>query len=254
MKEAYARSAEAIVLAGGYGSRMGELTREQQKCLLPIDGKPALFHIVDNLIDAFGSVDLKVGVAYRQEQVKEQLDGYINRKLVTVTYVPHKQGAESAGAYRSMIPHVNGSTIVIAPGDIIAESSAYAEAAALFERHEAAFSVTLSPRLDEVDTHGVGRMDTQGMVDEYRFPPPMIDMPEGFLRDMNIYGTNRRFFDIVEQYSASGRAFSVGMNEIVKELPVAANKYTGHWVHIGYPEDLLKTMSTREQPIFQKAA
>lgn len=249
MKEAYTRSAEVVVLAGGYGSRMGDISKERQKCLLPIDGKPALFHIVDNLVEAFGSLDLKVGVSYKADQVQEELDHYINRKLVTVTYVPHKPGAESGGAYKTMIPHINGSTIVIAPGDIIAESPAYAEAAALFERGESPFVVTLSPRLEEVDTHGIGQVK-DGQLISYQFPAPVIDIPDGSLRDMNIYGSTKRFFDIVQEYATNGKAFSVALSEILEDMPVGAQQYDGQWVHIGYPEDLLKSMKPRELPIF----
>lgn len=65
---------EVIILAGGQGSRLGELGRETQKCLLPIDGMPMLGHILDSLIDAFGSIDLKVAVSYKSDQVKRFVD------------------------------------------------------------------------------------------------------------------------------------------------------------------------------------
>lgn len=46
---------------------MGEITKDRQKCLLPIDGKPILIHVIENLLEAFGSVDIKIAVGFKQE-------------------------------------------------------------------------------------------------------------------------------------------------------------------------------------------
>jgi len=37
-----------IIQAGGYGTRMGRLTSVKPKALIPIDGKPIIFHLFDN--------------------------------------------------------------------------------------------------------------------------------------------------------------------------------------------------------------
>ncbi len=81
------KSVEAIILAGGRGKRMGEITDNEQKCLLPIDGKPMLLFLTEQLIEAFGSVDIKIGVAYKQQRVKEFIDRNKPKKA-SFTYVP----------------------------------------------------------------------------------------------------------------------------------------------------------------------
>ena len=92
---------EAIVLAGGYGGRMESFALERQKCLLPIEGKPVLGHVMESLVAAFGSVDLKIGIGFKGEQVID----YVNRNKpgkVTVTYVPHLPGTEGWGIYKDL--------------------------------------------------------------------------------------------------------------------------------------------------------
>src|SRR5690554_5986178 len=96
---------EAIVLAGGNGVRMGELTRDTQKCLLPIEDRPALVHILEGLVTVYGSVDVKVGVSYKQEQVKSVLNKYKPGK-VSLTYIPHEPGTEGWGIYRQMDDYI----------------------------------------------------------------------------------------------------------------------------------------------------
>jgi UDP-N-acetylglucosamine diphosphorylase / glucose-1-phosphate thymidylyltransferase / UDP-N-acetylgalactosamine diphosphorylase / glucosamine-1-phosphate N-acetyltransferase / galactosamine-1-phosphate N-acetyltransferase len=43
---------KAVVLAAGRGTRMGELTREVPKPLLPLEGRPMILHIFDRLQEA----------------------------------------------------------------------------------------------------------------------------------------------------------------------------------------------------------
>src|SRR5947209_5342987 len=134
------REIEAIVLAGGNGSRMKEFTSEQQKCLLPIEGRPVLGHIMQSLVEAFGSVDLKIGVAYKSESVKE----YVDRNKpsnVSVTYVPHVPGTEGWGIYRDMRQHIRGNFVAM-PGDIIALPEGYERAVRAFEENKTDAAMT----------------------------------------------------------------------------------------------------------------
>jgi len=41
---------EAVVLAGGFATRLYPLTRDKAKPLLPIGGKPAIFHVLDRIL------------------------------------------------------------------------------------------------------------------------------------------------------------------------------------------------------------
>jgi len=43
---------QAVVLCAGKGKRMGELTAELPKAMLPVAGKPLIVHTVDKLFGA----------------------------------------------------------------------------------------------------------------------------------------------------------------------------------------------------------
>jgi len=49
---------KAVILAAGKGTRMGELTTDIPKPMLPVEGKPVLEHIVEGLRDEAGIRDL----------------------------------------------------------------------------------------------------------------------------------------------------------------------------------------------------
>lgn len=233
---------QSIVLAGGSGARLGAIAEDKQKCLLPIDGRPVIGHIVEALVEAFGSVDLIVGVAHKAEDVKEYIDKNKPNK-VTVTYVPHVPGTEGWGIYRDMQEYIH-STFIGTPGDVIALPSAYTQAVKLFSQNSDHIdgTMTLSPFLDVVDTHGVGTIE--GMyVSSLEWPPPN-QLTANHLRDMTIFANDKRMFDMIEQYPSPKKSIAyVFMKAVRDNRPIAGNIYNGHWIHIGYPEDLQKSMT-----------
>lgn len=145
------KEVEAILLAGGRGRRMGELTLETQKCLLPIDGKPVLGYVLDSLLLAFGSVDLKIAVNYKAGEVKKFVDNYKSAKI-SVKYVPHEDGVDSWGAYFSMKNEVSSPFIGL-PGDVITEPRVYEDALINYYSRSVDLIMSLSPKIDKVDTH-----------------------------------------------------------------------------------------------------
>ena len=66
---------KGIVIAAGLGSRMGHLTDEMPKCMLPINGQPLLHHTMDRMREA-GCNELVVIVGYKAQHV-DALDAAI---------------------------------------------------------------------------------------------------------------------------------------------------------------------------------
>ena len=229
----------AIVLAGGRGIRMDPITQTTQKCLLPIDGKPAILHIMEALVNEFGSVDLIVGVAYRAEEVATFIDRNKPR-AISATYVPHILGTEGWGIYRDLRPYIHGSFVAM-PGDIVALPHAYSNVLKAFEKSETDAAITMSPDVDTVDTHGVGYIVGNRAVD-LTWPPPLTLSPN-CLRDMTIWAGDERIFDLIEKYPNPGKSIGhVFMDAIRDRRPIAGNYYDEPWVHLGYPADLQKTL------------
>ena len=66
---------KGIVIAAGLGSRMGQLTDEMPKCMLPINGRPLLHHTMDHMREA-GCNEFVIIVGYKAENV-DALDAQI---------------------------------------------------------------------------------------------------------------------------------------------------------------------------------
>lgn len=60
---------QVVILAGGKGTRLGELTKQTPKPLLPVDNKPFLEYLIWNLV-GYGVTDIVITTGYLSEQFK----------------------------------------------------------------------------------------------------------------------------------------------------------------------------------------
>ena len=63
---------QAVILAGGLGTRLGTLTRDVPKVMLPFGGKPFLYHIIE-LLNSQGIKDIVMCTGYLGGQVRNSL-------------------------------------------------------------------------------------------------------------------------------------------------------------------------------------
>lgn len=232
------RRIEAIVLAGGKGTRMGSLTKETQKCLLPIDGKPILGHIIDGLSHSFDHVDLVVGTSYKEEQVKEYVDTH-KPDNISVTYVPHLVEDEGYEIYSGLEENLHGPFLAM-PGDVIIHPSVLISLIDEFEKGNADVVVAFATDTSEAETHGVGKVK-DGLVTSLEWPAPE-ELDGDYLRDTTIWASDKRVFDILKQnpnpHESIGVVFSKALSNGRK---IGGIEYSLPWIHVATPDDLQKS-------------
>lgn len=230
----------AGILAGGRGARMGHLTVNEQKCLLPIDGQPALITALETLTEAFGSAHAIIGVSYQADRVIETVNRLKPNK-VTVEFVPHPPNSETKKAYQTLKPYLPDQNFLLFPGDIVHTKEAFLGTISELEKSALPVVATYSPKLEVVDSHGIGLVKDNRLIDLIH--PARKPYPEGFLRDMTIYGADYRFFNLIEHYG-EGMAFTSGglMEALRGGEEIGASIYFGDWIHLTDHRDLSKSM------------
>ena len=63
-----------VVLCGGKGKRLGQLTEEKPKPLVPLAGKPIIHHIVDNYSKK-GISEFIFCIGYKGGMIKDYFSG-----------------------------------------------------------------------------------------------------------------------------------------------------------------------------------
>ncbi|RIX47311.1 CBS domain-containing protein [Paenibacillus nanensis] len=105
-----------VLMAGGLGSRLGELTKHCPKPLLKIGTKPILEVILENFI-ANGFYRFIISVNYKAEMIMSYFgDG--SRWGVEILYVQENKRLGTAGAL-SLLPFLPDEPIIVMNGDLL---------------------------------------------------------------------------------------------------------------------------------------
>ncbi len=109
----------AVVMAGGFGKRLGALTETLPKPMLPVGGRPLLERIIDQLRVA-GIDRVHVTTHYRPEEIVDHFgDG--GDFGVQIEYMNEDQPLGTAGALGLLEP-VDGQPILVLNGDIVTDA------------------------------------------------------------------------------------------------------------------------------------
>ena len=116
------KNVTALIMAGGFGTRLGSLTKEVPKPMVPIHGKPLIWFALQNLINA-GVTQFLVSLHYRGEQIKDYLgDG--SKFGVRINYVEEDKPLGTAGCL-ALLKHTDVSTqhLLVINSDLISDVS-----------------------------------------------------------------------------------------------------------------------------------
>lgn len=130
---------KVILLAGGFGTRLSEYTDVIPKPMVPVGGKPILWHIMQNYA-RFGHKDFYVALGYKAEVVKEyflhyrSLNADFTVDLGTGAISPHQQdevdwrvtlvntgdASMTGGRVKRMQQYIGAETCMLTYGDGLA--------------------------------------------------------------------------------------------------------------------------------------
>lgn len=92
----HAVSPRALIMAGGFGTRLGSLTKKTPKPMLKVGGVPMLERIVQQL-RGYGFLDINISVGYLADQIVQHFgDGRAHG--VAITYIEETEPLGTAGA------------------------------------------------------------------------------------------------------------------------------------------------------------
>lgn len=120
---------QALILAGGQGTRLRPLTVNTPKPILPIANRPFLLYQIERLHQA-GITDIILSLNYKPKKISEILDDG-SRFGVRIRYLIEPSPMGTAGAYRFAADFLKETTIVL-NGDILTD----VELSTVIEEHK----------------------------------------------------------------------------------------------------------------------
>ncbi|WP_340153107.1 nucleotidyltransferase family protein [uncultured Marivirga sp.] len=219
---------DAIIMAGGRGTRLKPLTDNTPKPLLKVAEKPIIEHNIDRLI-SYGIDDFWLSINY----LGEQLQNYFKNgesKGVQINYVTEDKPLGTVGAVRS-IENLQHDTVLITNSDILTNLD-YEDFYQDFLQSEADLSVVTIP-YEVLIPYAV--LETQEeRVKSFKEKPTYTYYSNG-----GIYLVKKELLNLIpenEFYNATDL-----MAELIKqERKVKSYPLRGYWLDIGKHEDFKK--------------
>src|SRR5512137_1290987 len=161
---------EAIILAGGFGTRLRPFTFTRAKSLLPILNEPMIAHLIKTLPRKVDTVILAVN--YRREQIEE----YFCSHDVGKTIIVNEEAAplSTGGAVIFAEKHIVGNFFVL-NADIICSLN-LSEMLRFHERKKAVATISLWP-VENVSEFGVVDIKKDGNITKFVEKPKAEDAP-----------------------------------------------------------------------------
>ncbi|MBE7501085.1 MAG: nucleotidyltransferase family protein [Verrucomicrobiales bacterium] len=137
---------KAVILAAGKGTRMGELTNELPKPMLPVRGKPILEHILEGLLSA-GIRDFCIVTGWRKEVI-EQHFAKAPRQGIRLEFVEQKVQDGTGKAPELARAFVGPDPFLLTYGDILVKPETYSQMVRRFEEDDFSGLLTVTAGQD----------------------------------------------------------------------------------------------------------
>ncbi len=228
---------KALILAGGFGTRLRPLSCTRPKLMFPLVNRPLLDWTLESL-DNYGVDEVILAVNYMAE-VLEKYFGRSRRGL-KISYSKEVKPLGTGGAIKEaeeeLIGKERGEPFFVLNGDIISSI----DYSALYKAHVnsgAEITITLH-QVEDPSRYGVVEITDNKQIIRFVEKPQLGSAPSNLI-NAGAYVINPSVFNIMTK----GKKFSIE-REIFPRLAMSGvlNGYRceGFWFDIGVPDDYLK--------------
>ena len=216
----------ALVMAGGYGRRLGSRTQDLPKPLLNVGGRPILDRVLEQLED-IGVENIHIAVHFLGEKIERFISGRTNR--AQIDFIRESEPLGTAGAL-GLLPPSARDEVLLVNGDVVTR----VDYRALRDFHVAS-DLDATIGVSRYDMHipfGVVRHDEKGLFES------IVEKPT-FSRFIaaGMYYLSAPFLAQVPQ----GRAIDMPeLLDIAHRTGLRVGVFPVHeyWIDVGQPDDL----------------
>ena len=231
---------EAIILAGGLGTRLQEAVPDLPKVMAPVNGQPFLSFVIDHLRRQ-GVNHFIFSLGYQWAVVQDFLQK--NYPKLDFSIVIEESPLGTGGAIQKALDKTKTQNVVITNGDTLFEANLQ-ELFSFHKEKQAECTLALKPMKD-FGRYGVVEINAAGQIDSFKEKQPY---KEGLING-GVLVLNKTAFlnknlpekfsfekDYLEHFCGEGKFYGSVQNQ--------------YFIDIGIPEDYKKAQSDLEQPVF----
>lgn len=218
---------QALILAGGKGTRLRPLTMHTPKPIVPIANRPLLVYQLE-LLRRAEVRNVILSLSYQPHKIEDKLlDGTDHH--VRISYTVEASPLGTAGAFRNAAGLIRETTVVL-NGHILTDID-LSEVIARHREREAAATIVLAPVSDPTE-YGLVETDEEGRVRRFVEKPSPEEITANTI-NAGIYILEPRVLDYIPE--GEPFTFETGVFPKLLEAGEAFYSYTwhGYWRGIG---------------------
>jgi len=225
---------QAILLSGGFGTRMRPLTYTTPKPLLPLLNKPLVQHIIDSLPRSVDEVVLAAN--YKIDMLRDFFEDVNLDRKVYIVDEPEPRG--TAGAVKNVEDYIDD-TFFVVNSDIISSLN-FQDYLDFYEGKEGVGAISVW-KVDDPTEFGVMDIDKDSRIKRFQEKPS----PEKAFSDKVNAGHYILELDVLDRIP-EGQKVSME-REIFPDLVdegLFGYEFEGYWIDCGRPSSLFKANRT----------
>jgi NDP-sugar pyrophosphorylase family protein len=225
---------QAVILAGGKGTRLRPLTIHTPKPIVPVVNRPFLLYQID-LLRQPAIKNVVLCLSYQPRKIEELLSDGSNLGM-RINYLVEASPLGTAGAFKNAEAQIEGTTVVF-NGDILTD----VDLSKVIDQHHstgAAATIVVTP-LENPAGYGVVESAEDGRVTRFVEKPQREEVHSNLI-NAGIYVLEPSVLKHIPQ----GRSFSFEYDFFPTLLNAGesfyAYRHDGYWLDIGTPEGYLQ--------------
>ena len=217
---------KTIILCGGKGTRLRELTEEIPKPLVEIGGKPILWHLM-KIYSHYGVNDFILCLGYKGELIKENFSRN-NKENWKITFVDTGEDANKAERIKKVQKYIKDDNFFVAYGDDVCDVNVKK----VLDLHLKKGKIVTLTAVNLLSPFGVMEVNDNDEVTEFKEKPKLDYWMNG-----GYFVFNKKIFNYLKGgYDLEKEAFE----ELAKEKQIAAFKHHGFWKSMNTFKDVVE--------------
>ena len=223
---------EAIILAGGFGTRLQSVVNDVPKPMAPINNEPFLNYVFDYL-KHYQIEHVVLSIGYLSEKIVEYYKTEF--KGIKISYAKEESPLGTGGGIRLAMTKCNTKDILVLNGDSFFDVDINSH----YQNHVSKKAdCTLALRkVDNAARYGTIILGNENVIETFR---EKDNIEQSGLINGGVYVLNRELY---LNKTDEANAFSIEKDFYetkIKEIHIFGFEYAGYFIDIGIPEDYKK--------------
>ena len=224
---------EAIILAGGLGTRLRDAVPDLPKCMAPVNGHPFIFYVIKYL-KSQGIEDFIFSLGHRSDA----FTAYLSTLLSPNNYqlIIEKEPLGTGGAIQLACKYAKEKNVVVTNGDSIFKTDIQKQAA--FHISKNADCTLALKSMENFERYGVVELNPDATIASFKEKKLYT---KGYING-GIYILNKELFDL-EGFPEKFSFETDYLQKYYSQRRIYGLVQEGYFIDIGIPEDYLKAQT-----------